>query len=312
MQRARIALLAFAVALATMLVGVVPASAGISARAATVDYYLSLGTSLAQGVQPIYAPGPGIPIPGTDIMLTQNGYADQLYTSLKAEHPTLQLIKLGCPGETSTTFISGGGPCQLVGAYPGGASQLQVAVAEIARIRAGGGRIAYLTLDIGSNDVPFTSGCIDAACVGPVLVTTKANLTTILTTLNRALAGGHTAKAGMTYYDPYLGLAAEGAAYAPLAAASLVLTNTVNQLLNNSFRSHGFRVADVAGAFKINTTSVRTGQQGLPTNVYYACKYAYYCDKLRNNVHPTTAGYTLIAQAFEPALNDCRRHGQHA
>src|SRR5262249_20205222 len=102
--------------------------------AAEPAYYLALGDSLAQGVQPNAA---GVSVRPAD------GYPDQLYATLHRTRPGLQLVKLGCPGETTTTMISGG-LCH----YQGG-SQLAAAVAFL---KAHRGRMLLVTLDIGAND----------------------------------------------------------------------------------------------------------------------------------------------------------------
>ena len=57
-------------------------------------YYLALGDSLSQGFQ--------------DGHITDKGYVDDLYATLKVSNPRLELEKLGCPGESTTTMISGG------------------------------------------------------------------------------------------------------------------------------------------------------------------------------------------------------------
>ena len=94
MRRIRVGLIAAVVALGAASWSAAPAAAGTGAPA--VSYYLSLGDSLAQGVQPEPEPnGPNTP--------TKQGYPDQLYPTLRAANPTLQLQKVGCPGETTTT-----------------------------------------------------------------------------------------------------------------------------------------------------------------------------------------------------------------
>ncbi len=90
------------------------ASSPAARRAAPpVSYYLALGDSLSQGVQPDAS--------GASVR-TQEGYANQLYSALRVHQPGLRLVKLGCPGETTATMISGG-----ICRYPGG-SQLAAAV----------------------------------------------------------------------------------------------------------------------------------------------------------------------------------------
>src|ERR1700761_9355804 len=64
-----------------------------------VRYYLALGDSLAQGVQPNAA--------GKSVV-TDDGYADVLWRHYHAAMPDLRLAKLGCPGETTATMRNGG------------------------------------------------------------------------------------------------------------------------------------------------------------------------------------------------------------
>ena len=111
-----------------------------SAPAAPPTYYLALGDSLAQGVQPDAA--------GASVE-TQDGYPDQVYAALRPSHPTLKLVKLGCPGETTSTMINGG-----ICRYPGG-SQLKAAVAFLHAHR---GRVLLVTIDIGANDPEDCAG----------------------------------------------------------------------------------------------------------------------------------------------------------
>ena len=68
-------------------------------EAAPATYYLALGDSLSQGVQPDAT--------GTSVR-TGQGYPDQLYAMLRPSQPSLQLVKLGCQNETTATMIHGG------------------------------------------------------------------------------------------------------------------------------------------------------------------------------------------------------------
>jgi hypothetical protein len=74
---------------AAVLVG----GAGLRAAAGTTTYYVSLGDSAAAGFQPNG--------------LKDRGYADQLLDRLRGRIPGLRLFKLGCPGETTESLISG-------------------------------------------------------------------------------------------------------------------------------------------------------------------------------------------------------------
>src|SRR5215472_16114116 len=113
MRPVRIAL-AVAIAAAVAACSGPASSVRSQAESAPATYYLAVGDSLSQGVQPDAA-GTSVP--------TSEGYPDQLYAMLRPSQPTLQLVKLGCLGETTTTMIHGG-----ICHYPGG-SQLAAAVA---------------------------------------------------------------------------------------------------------------------------------------------------------------------------------------
>ncbi|HVD88477.1 MAG TPA: SGNH/GDSL hydrolase family protein, partial [Jatrophihabitantaceae bacterium] len=109
--------------------------AGQSATSATppgATYYVALGDSLSQGFMP----------PTGD---TNEGYVDQLYAHLRQNQPQLQLVKLGCSGETTTTMRRGG-----ICTYTDAASQLDAAVTFL---RTHQGSVKYLTIDIGANDI---------------------------------------------------------------------------------------------------------------------------------------------------------------
>ncbi len=87
MRRIRLFLLAFTVALGSILWSAGP----VSAAADDEVYYLALGDSLAVGYQPRGA--------------QDMGYPAQLYPQLQARNPDLQFVNLGCPGETTSSMI---------------------------------------------------------------------------------------------------------------------------------------------------------------------------------------------------------------
>src|SRR5947199_2225506 len=76
-----------------------PGAAHARPARAPARFYLALGDSLAQGVQPDAS--------GASVR-TGHGYADQLYAALRRGQPGLRLVKLGCPSETTATMIHGG------------------------------------------------------------------------------------------------------------------------------------------------------------------------------------------------------------
>ncbi|HJY95210.1 MAG TPA: GDSL-type esterase/lipase family protein, partial [Streptosporangiaceae bacterium] len=170
----RITLAAAAVAVAVTACSGPATSVRSHAAAPPATYYLALGDSLSQGVQPDAA--------GTSVE-TGQGYPDQLYAMLRPSQPTLRLVKLGCPGETTATMIHGG-----ICRYPGG-SQLAAAVAFLTAHR---GHVRLVTIDIGANDPEdcgsWASLRIIMHCVGTNFPDAVSNLDTILARV-RAAAG---------------------------------------------------------------------------------------------------------------------------
>jgi lysophospholipase L1-like esterase len=252
-----------------------------------VSYYLSLGDSLAQGVQPDPA--------GTSVE-TRRGYADQLSAALRAGHPGLRLVKLGCPGETTVTMINGG-----VCSYPGG-SQLAAAATFLRAHRA---RVSLVTIDIGANDA---DGCITrptltnfASCLTKSVPQVTSNLTKILTRLRQADPHGRII--AMNYYLPALAQWRNGLAGRAIARLSALAIAGYNVVLLHVYKAFGVRVADVAGAFHTSDFSQQVTVPGLgrlPRNVAAICQWTWECvaPPRGPNVHANQAGYQVIARAF--------------
>src|ERR1700729_1541987 len=91
--------IALAAAVAVAAVTACSGPATSHAVATPSSYYLALGDSLSQGVQPDAA--------GASVE-TGQGYPDLVYATLLASHPALRLVRLGCPGETTQTMMHGG------------------------------------------------------------------------------------------------------------------------------------------------------------------------------------------------------------
>jgi lysophospholipase L1-like esterase len=284
--------LALAAAVAATAVGgaapAMAASSGPPAPPPAASYYLSLGDSLAQGVQPNAA--------GTSVE-TNQGYPNQLYGALRPGHPGLRLVKLGCPGETTGTMISGG-----ICSYPQG-SQLAAAVSFL---RDHPGQVPLITIDIGANDlnpcVVLTSLSALEACVEATLPTVVANLTEIMTDL-RAAGGGNVRIVGMTYYVPELAAWLTGPAGQEFATASEQLVVTFNGVLTSVYQQFGARIADVFSAFQSAdfTDQVTLPNIGtVPRNVALICKWTWECAPAPRgpNEHANAIGYGVIALTF--------------
>lgn len=248
----------------------------------TQHYYLSLGDSLAVGVQPI-----GMP----PFFETDEGYADQVYAALKAHDPKLRLSKLGCGGESTVSMRFGsqlpeaaascGSPGFYRHRYP---HKTQLAEA-VHFLRAHGKHVALVTIEIGGNDVTGPSG------VEPIL----ANLPVILSELRKA-AGPGVPIVGMNYFDPFLPLAwAEGGLPAVQTEVDAVID--FNDLLEGLYHAAGNPVADVEQAFGVTDLTL---VDGTPANVVRACAWTWICapPPFGQDIHPNAVGYGAIAQAF--------------
>lgn len=269
--------------------------AGLRHRGLGASYYLSLGDSLSQGIQP--------GLTGTNSPTAQ-GYPDQLETMLRTDIPGLRLVKLGCSGETTATMIHGG-----VCGYSGG-NQLAQATRFL---RAHRGKVALVTIDIGAND---PNSCILGqpashifGCISSRITQTERNVALIMSKL-RAAAGKRVLIVGMTYYVPELGLWQRSQTGKELALLTEGFAAGVNQLLVERYHRYGARVADVFDAFKSAdfagaTSRVQLGHSTIvPPNVRAVCSLTWMCAPRPRgpNEHANSAGYHVIATAFWRAI----------
>ena len=263
-------------------------SAGSHAESVPASYYLAVGDSLSRGVQP---DGAGTSVP------TGQGYPDQLYAVLHRSQPALQLVKLGCTGETTATMIHGG-----ICHYPGG-SQLADAVAFLSAHR---GHVALVTIDIGANDPEDCGSQLSlraiTACVGTNLPEVASNLDIILARL-RTAAGPGVRIVGMSYYLPALAEWLNGTLGQLEARLSERLAAEYNDLLGRAYASSGVRLANVFGAFETSDFGNRVAVPEVgtvPRNVARICQWTWACANPPRgpNQHANEAGYGVIAQAF--------------
>jgi lysophospholipase L1-like esterase len=248
-------------------------------------YYLSLGDSLAQGFQP-----------NGDLT---HGYAEQLYVSLVADQPKLRLVRLGCGGESTVSMRFGSQDPTVVGScgtprhyrvlYPKG-TQLAEAVSFL---QAHKGKVALVTIDIGANDLSWRDAQgNDVFCLlEPDGCATRTaamaeDLGAILAGLSAA-AGPDVPIVGMSYYD----------VFAPLCVSDPSLlfvcsrVDAINGSLVDTYSGAGDPVADVARAFE---------NDNLVNAAAHVCAWTWFCSY--GDLHPNTAGYGVIAQAFEQVV----------
>jgi lysophospholipase L1-like esterase len=279
-----------------------PAAAGASPSG--VRYYLALGDSLAQGMQPDAS---GL------LRNTGQGYADQLLAIERRQIPGLRLVKLGCGGETTTSMVTGRGnpDAVLLGCDRAGGSQL-TAAERFLRAHARPGEVAAVTLDIGANDVV---GCASGAsfsvsCVTRGVERIRAHLPVIMRRLHRA-AGGRVPMASMTVYDPFLQLYLAPASREESLDINAYARN-FNSALERLYREGRFRVAHVDAAFSTydtSSTTVLAGQpQPVPVAVAEVCRLTWMCAPapVGPDIHANQSGYGVIARAFAAALGPLR------
>ena len=256
-----------------------------------VRHYLSLGTSLAVGIQPDAS--------GAN-QLTDEGYADQLHDIVAADFRKLKLTKLGCPGETTATMMNGG-LCN----YEEGSQLAQAA--EF--LQAHKGKVAIVTIDMGVNDVlaanciDVVSAKVDVACLLSAFNTLSNNLATILTTLKQS-AHPDTKFVAMNYYNTFLAFWFNGPSGQKLAYESAALADILNDdTLGLVYGAFGIPVADVAAAFNSGNFSTNVAT-GLPQNVLNICVYTFMCTAapVGPDIHANRNGYGVIAATIAAEL----------
>ena len=246
------------------------------AKKKTPIYYLSLGTSLAAGVQADPETGESI--------VTDVSYPGLIADALKKDIKRLRHINLGCPGETSETFIYGG-ICE----YPNG-SQLDEAIAFL---KSKGKYTALITIDLGANDILAcsTESGIDLECFDETIFYLSMDLKKILKRLRKA-AGRRTKFIGMDYYNPLL---VSWFIDEALAAQAAMLQSYFNGALFDVYDRFRIPVADVSGAFMSDNFS-DANRNDVPDNVDIICAWTWMC--AFENIHPNDTGYGVIAEEF--------------
>jgi lysophospholipase L1-like esterase len=258
------------------------------------SYYVSLGDSYAAGYQPVPRPNGAT---------TRHGFAYQLVGMARKRGYKLKLVNFGCGGETTVSILKRTKKCPGLG--PGGvkyAGKTQAAAATkfISKHR---GQIGLITVSIGGNDVTACAKAADPiACVGPAMDKVKANGKILMKRLRKA-AGKKTRIVGITYPDVLLGDWVNGDQ--DLAKLSVVaFQSLLNPALKDIYESYGAKFVDVteaSGAYTpLDQTTTLAPYGDVPVAVAQTCELTYYCQY--KDIHPKTAGYTLIAQLIAATL----------
>jgi lysophospholipase L1-like esterase len=284
--------------------------APVASASTAPRYLLALGDSLAAGYQPIYA----TTLPPVDVV---SGFRDIGYPSSYAAGVAaaqgLQLVDLGCPGETSTSMLGAPAIGQCTALYKAEFRAKSQMSAALDFISAHLGQVSLVTLDIGANDLDkcFSTSQINGTCLKNTDLSVIRNLSSILSTLTTELRKSDPGVRliGMNYYDPFLGLAYTpgGTHGAELAVASVAATDTLNVELTATFRRFGAARADVASGFRTDNLLplARFAGRRYPIDVVEVCTWTWMCPRTATggqDVHPNVAGYRVITSAFNRAI----------
>jgi GDSL-like Lipase/Acylhydrolase family len=276
------------VVIGTLLAGLLSAAPAVPAAAASPgnrnpNNYLAMGDSVPFGFNPLLVQ-PGV---NPDVFVGYPQLASDLF------RPRKKLFNASCPGETSTSLITGTRPdegCQdyrqFIGplhvAYSG--SQLEYAEGYVAAYP----RTGLITMMIGANDLfLLLDTCAgDFACVANglpgLLDTLKTNLTTIYTDLRQSGFRGDFV--AVTYYSLDY---SDPVGTAVIEAIDGVLANVTQG-------TFGGTVADGFGAFK--SAAAAFGGDSCAAGLLIHLS-ATECD-----VHPSPAGAALLAKALRSAV----------
>jgi hypothetical protein len=243
-------------------------------------------------------------------VLTDQGYADQLYHFLHRDTSNLRLVKLGCPLETTHT-LNLGGICGYKGdtRYSLTAHKGAELRAALAFLRAHRGHVPLITIDVGADDLDpcVALGVISkiVACLTPVFPAVEKNLAYTLAKLRAADPAATIV--GMTYYVPELAAWLTGAAGQQFAQASIILSEQFNQLLSGVFKQAKAAVADVFTSFaSADMTDLVTvpGLGKLPKDVALICRWTWECapKPVGPNRYTNKFGYGVISGTFLATL----------
>jgi lysophospholipase L1-like esterase len=256
-----------------------------AAAPAPVPRYLALGGSSSVGVQPSVGDPGGGP--------TANGYANDLAIRADREWPGLRLTRLGCPGATTGTMVSGGGHCH----YAGG-SQLSAADHFLRTHWT----VRLLTIDLGFNDIRpcMVHQSINLPCVSRGIDLVDQQLPSILASL-KAAADREVEIIGVGHYDPFVVASLHGPAGHEFAAETVSAVEQLNSALHSIYDRFGVPMADVSTAFDMtDTRTVSVNGTAETENAARVCALTWMCapHPYGPNLHPNDAGYRVIAETL--------------
>jgi lysophospholipase L1-like esterase len=237
---------------------------------------------------------------GLEASTPAHSYVGLIYRHELARFPGLQPASFACSGATTGSLFDGA-PCDSVTGTKTGGSQLHQALVFL---RAHRGQVAFLTIDIGLNDIDtcMTTTAFNAACTQRGLDQVAHQLPEILGALAAADPG--VPIIGMNYYDPFLAAWLTGPSGPALARQTLASVTALNRTVAHADAGIHATTADVAGAFDSSDFTPAPGAT-TPRNVATICADTSVCAR-SDDIHPNDTGYATIASAFDPGLSRLR------
>jgi lysophospholipase L1-like esterase len=261
-----------------------PASAAPPRFNPPKSFYLALGDSVTYGYQASKI------VPGFTAEDFDTGYVDVFAAELRRIQPSIRVVNYGCPGESSTTFISGRCPVVQTGFPlhdPFSGPQLDAALAFL---RAHPGEVSPITITLWGNDVrELLAACgPDLSCVrsgAPATIDRLAsNLDSILRRLRAAAPHAEIIVTGA--WDSFVG---DFAIADPLFIA-------MNAAMADVVARNGGRFADVFPVFNPQ------GDESAETAAI--CTLLLICSE--GDSHPSDAGYRVLGEAVFDASGYAR------
>lgn len=280
-RRSLLGITAASLLLAGTLARPVAAGAAAPTIAAPGQYYLSLGDSLAFGYQGARIAAEAKATGTVDPTHFNTGYSDDYLHMLQAIDPGIQLVNLGCPGQTSGGALTVNGcptyPFPLHYGYTG--TQLQAALDFI---KAHPGQVGVITVALGANDInnlitkcgglgASGLGCV-AQALPALLAALGQNLAQILGALRQADPTANIQV--LQLFNPY-------EVDVPSSSALAAAFNKV--------------IAQVAAATGVTPVDVYTTFNQSSTEPQTLCALTAFCTAAKD-IHPTDLGYLTIAQ----------------
>ena len=289
--------LAVFVVVASALATAIPSGAAAARTPATHTYYVSLGDSYSVGYQPTLGATPG-------------------YAGYVAARTHLTLVNFGCAGATTTSILNTVG-CPAVLPHTAGGmtypTKTQIAAAE-AFLTSHRGQIGLITVTIGGIEVLPCELKPDEHTCAVAAMKIDTNVKALASDL-RTAAGPAVPIIGMTYPDAGLGAYVwPSRTFAPstvsLAQSSVTAFKVlINPTLEKAYATANGAFVDVTaamGAYTSLSRTVKTRAYGtIPAPVASLCALDWFC--ARGDIHPRTAGYTVIGKLIAARYAAMRR-----